>query len=382
MAFSDSIKVNKNFPVFEPGKTSEDNPVEDYQIEDIVARIAAAQDALDEKVYAFLTKVNSNDRIVGNFNVNEEWRCWLEQDREASRMLFASDLTEFDNEASDCFKECYASELVALLNENDAIDKMAQSLDEYRLFKTCLFNVFNNENNLPPHLFYDQVFNRAKEYGMTIKRHSKADLDIIVAFDPLGQINRGDAFFSYEFYLRFNQNHKKECYMYSICMMDAVSSDVMFSGPVDLPIYNAFAKFSKETDAYFLTDHNSIFYQQSLRAHRKKEKCRYGIPSDYFEGTFIDPKKLNNFSEKSYQYGNSKIFIPKSQVAFAGEKVYIKPWLYAKLKRPVEAFEGNLRKKETMPSLDDKVASAAEQAAEARHSGPGKNYMRDSEERS
>lgn len=381
MALRESLNGNKKFPGSELDKGFEENPIEEYIIDEVVSRIASAQEALDEKIYSFLVKANLDNQIVGNFNVNEEWRCWLEQDREASRMLFDQELTGFDEEAYECFKECYAEELASLLKENDEIDKIAQSLDEYRLFKTSLFAVFNNGNNLPLRNYLEQVFERAPNYGMTIERHSKEDLDLLVSFNPLEAINRGAAFFSYDLYIQFNQNYKAECHMYSVCMMDATSSDIMYSGPVDLPITGAYAKFTKDADAYFFKDNRSLFYQQSLKVHRKKEKARYGIPSDYFEATFVDSKKLVDFSEKSYQYSNSKIFIPKSQMAFAGEKVYMKPWLYAKLKRPVEALEANLRKKEAVLSLDEKVASAAAEVAAACSSGARKGRSLDSEER-
>lgn len=380
MGLFDSFKMNGQDVTGGEKGTFSENPIEIYDISELVARIREAQNILDEKVHNFLAKANADSRLVGNFNINEEWRCWLEQDKEASHLLFDTKLTDFDEEAVDCFKENYAEELSVLLSENAAIDKLQQQVDEYRLFKTCLFNVFNNGNDIPLHLYLSQVFDRAKEYGMTIKRHSKEDLDLLVSFAPLAEISRGDSFYSYEFYVRFNQNHKKECHTYTVCMMDAFSADSMYSGPVDLPIQGAFAKFNKDTDAFFFSDRDSIFYRQSLKAHRKKEKDKFGIPSDYFEGTFIDRAKLVDFSEKSYQYGNSKIFIPKSQIAFAGEKVYLKPWLYAKLKRPIEALEASAPKKER-PSLDEKVASAAAQASAAGPSGNKKGHKRESKGR-
>lgn len=361
MGLFDTFRKNADPAVVNGNGKSMENPMEEYDISQLVGRISAAQTALDAKVHAFLEKANADVRLVGNFNLNEEWRCWLEQDREASRFLFDADLTDFDDEAFDCVKKEYAEELKGLLAENDAIDKMAQELDEYKLFKTSLFNVFNNGNDLPLHLYLEQIFDRAKDCGMTIKRHSREDLDLLVSFDPLAKINRGDAFFSFDFYMRFNQNYKKECHMYAACMMDASSSDSMYSGPVDLPVHNAYAKFSKDTDTFFFKDHYSLFYQQSVKAHRKKEKEKYGIPADFYEASFVDRKKLADFSEKSYQYGNSKIFIPKSQIAFAGEKVYMKRWLYAKLKKPIEQLEANLRNKKA--SLDDKVKAASSQTA-------------------
>lgn len=356
MGLMDSKKKTGKYPAFDVKREPVENPIEEYDVHALVEKIHDAQEALDGRVYQFLTRVNADDRIAGNFNANEEWRCWLERDREASRLLYADKLIGFDGEAVACFEDEYAEELTDILKASDAIDKMMQPLDEYRLFKTSLFNVFNNGKNLPTHLYFDQIFERAKDYGMTVKRHSRDDVDLLVSFNPLQKINRGDMFFSYEFYMRFNDNYKKECHMFSACMMDASSAESMYAGSVVLPIHNVYAKFSKDTDAYFFDDPNSLFYQHSVKSLRKKEKDRYGIPSDYFDAYFVNPKHLVDFSEKSYQYGSSKIFIPKSQVAFGGEKVYMKRWLYAKLKRPIEAYEANL--KEQKASLDAQISDA------------------------
>lgn len=381
MGLFDSYKKADSTGSIGNRKNISENPVVEHGFNELIDEIYAYQDALDDKVHAFLGKLIADDRIVGNFNVNEEWRCWLERDREESRVFFDPELSYFDSEARDSFKACFAEELAAIHAESDRIDKLAQQIDEYKLFKACLFNVFNNFNNLPVYIYVEQVFKRAEDFGMVVNRHSKESPDLVVFFDPLSKINRGGSCLSYQLYMRFNQNHKKDCYVYAACMMDTVSSDVMNSETVNLPIYNAFSKFSKETDAYFIGNKESVFYQQSLKSHRKKEKERFGIPADYFEGTFVDPAKLVDFSDKSYQYGNSKIFIPKSQIAFAGDKVYMKRWLYAKLKRPVEQFEANLRKEANVATLDEKVASAAAQAAVAQPAGSAKGYKRDSAER-
>ena len=334
------------------------NSLEEYDVRDIVLQVSSQQATLDNRVHAFLEKVNTDEKIAGNFNVNEEWRCWLENDVDSSYLLFDEFLESFDDEAVEQFNAQYARERDNILSEYRKIEQVVDSLDEYRQFKTAIFNVFNNSNNLPFHFYIEQVYSRAQDYNMTVERHSKDDFDFIVSFNPFKDINRGYSFFVYELYMRFNPNYKKECHVYSVCMMDVYSSELSACVPVDLPVVSSFRKFNKDTDAYFLNDHSSVFYRHSLREHRKAEKERFNIPSDFFEAYFADSKNLVDFSDKSYRYGNSNIFIPKSQVAFAGDKVYMKHWLYAKLKKPIERHEAALKQAPDAASLDDKVRAA------------------------
>ena len=247
-----------------------------------------------------------------------------------------------------------------------AISKLGQNLNEYQIFKTALYNVFNNRNKLPFREYFEQVFSRAPDYHMSLERRSKEDLDFLVSFRPLEEVNRGGSYYVYDLLLEFNSNYSKDGYVYSVKGMDAYSADSMFSGPVEIPIYGRYDKFEESVKSYFLSENYSLFFYEAQKEHRTREKQKYNIPAEYYEGTFIDVKKLVDFSDKSFQYGNSKIFIPKSQIAFAGEdheKVYMKRWLFYKLKEPIEKINCQERKNENA-LLENTLADAKERSGQ------------------
>lgn len=353
-----SFNNKKGF--FVPGRnvgTFEENPVEAYEIQEPVERMVAAQKALDEKAYAFLERFQADEVFEGVLDVDGEWRCWLESDTENSCLFFDDKLEVFGDAAYDHFVDHYSKEWKELAKDAAAIEKMGKSLDEYKILKTSLYNVFNNKNRLPVREYFEQVYSRAQDYHMVLEKPSKEKQDLLVVFEPLKDVNRGNSYLNHKLYLEYNPDHKRDGYVYSVQSMESYSKDAMYAGPVDLPIYGSYSKFEKSTNAHFLEESHSLFYYDALRSHRQVEKAEHGVPADYFEGTYIDTKKLVDFSDKSYQYGNSKIFIPKSQMAIVGETVYMKRWLYYKLKGDIEKINEQDQNKE-QSSLSDKVGSA------------------------
>ena len=111
----------------------------------------------------------------------------------------------------------------------------------------------------------------------------------------------------------------------------------------------------------------------AVRAKRSEEKKKYHIPAYYFEATFLDASKLVNFSKKSYQYDHSSVFIPKSQVAWAGDKLYVNKWLFYKLKEEILVLKD---KGKLVDEVVDEATrrDAALKGPGARDQGPGKEF--------
>lgn len=322
-----------------------ENPVINYEIQETVERMVALQMLLDDRAHNFLARFAEDEVFAGVLDADEEWRCWLEGDKENSCLFFDETLEGLDDKAYDHFLVHYGEERKAIGDELAAVGRLGKGIDEFQVFKTGLYNVFNNKNGLSVRDYFNQVYSRAKDYHMTLERHSKEDLDFVVSFCPLDEVNRDKAFYEYQVYMEYHPGHSKDGYVYAAKILDARSADASFSGPVVLPVHGQFAEFERALNDYFLGDQASVFYHDALKAQRIAEKEKYNIPADYFEGTYIDTSKLRDFSDKSFQYGNSKIFIPKSQVAFAGEhqeKIYMKRWLYARLKNQIEALDKNV----------------------------------------
>lgn len=341
------------------GAVSEGNPVEAYDIQEPVERMVAAQKVLDEKARAFLERFKKDEVFEGVLDPDAEWRCWLKGDAKNSLLFFDDALEVFDDAAYDHFVDHYSAEWKDLAREQAAIDKMGKGLDEYQILITSLYNVFNNKNHLSAWDYFTQVFSRMKDYHMVWEKPTRDSMDLLVMFDPLRDVNRGKHYLNHKLYLAHNPDYRKDGYVYSVRSMESVSADKMYSGPVELPVCGAYAKFSRAANERFLEETHSLFYYEALKAHRADVKQEYGIPADYFEGTYIDTKKLVDFSAKSYQYGNSKIFIPKSQVVLAGDTLYMKRWLYYKLKNEVEEFE------KAQPDLEKAVEEAKKVAGAA-----------------
>ena len=322
------------------------NPLVQCEVQEPIERIAAAWAAVDRKAYDFLARFAEDTAFDGILDVDKEWTCWMKADKKNSCLFFDDTLEVFDNAAYDHFVSNYSKDWKELAKECEGIAKMGKSLDEYQILKTSLYNVFNNKNGLSVLDYYMQVGSRAEDYGMELERHSKEDMDYIVHFKPLKEINRGDSYLSFDIYMSYNPDHKKEGYVYTATMLEAHSADAMYSGPVELPVYGQYEKFEACVNSYFLSDEHSLFYYDALKARRVVEKEKYNIPADYFEGTFIDTKKLVDFSDKSYRYGDTRVFIPKSQVMLGGDKLYMKRWLFNKLKEEVMAVEKDAKGKQ------------------------------------
>lgn len=341
------------------------NPVIQCEIQEPMERMVALQMLLDDRAHNFLARFIEDEVFLGTLDPNEEWRCWLEGDREASRLFFDDGMGALDDGAYDHFLEHYAEERKGIADELSAIEKVGRSLDEYQIFKTSLYNVFNNKNRLSFREYFDQIFSRAPDYGMRLDRHSKEDLDLLVTFQPLTEVNRGGTYYDYKLQMEFNPQYAKDGYVYSVRFLDAVSSDRSYVSDTNIPIYGRFSQFDANTNQYFLNAEHSLFYHEALKVHRMEEKRKYSIPADYFEATFIDTSKLVNFSQKSFQYGNSKVFIPKSQVAFAGEnneKMYMKRWLFFRLKSQIEEINQQYSKAE-QPTLENTLSDAEQRCS-------------------
>lgn len=358
MGAFDSFNHKKGFFV-PPAKGSdfEENPLEPYEIQEPVERMVAARIALDQKAHNFLERFQEDPVFEGILDVDEEWRCWIEADTRKSCLFFDDSLEVFENTAYDHFVDHYSAEWKEIARDNAEIEKMGQSLDEYRILKTSLYNVFNNKNRLPMQQYFAQVYSRAPDYNIKLEKDLKKGFDLTVSFSPLREVNRGNPYLDYQIRMIFNPDYKKDGYIYSAQSMDAQSAKAMYSGPVELPVYGAYAKFEKVVDDHFLGEQHSLFYYDALKSHRQSEKAEHGVPADYFEGTYVDTKKLVDFSDKAYQYGNSKIFIPKSQVALVGNVLYMKRWLYYKLKNEVEEFN------KKHPDLSDSIEAAKKDQA-------------------
>lgn len=343
------------------GAGVEANPVEAYDIQEPVERMVAAQKVLDEKARAFLERFKKDEAFEGILDPDAEWRCWLKGDVKNSLLFFDDRLEVFDNAAYDYFFDHYSAEWKALAREQAEIDKMGKSLDEYRILKTSVYNVFNNQNRLPEWEYFTQVHSRARDYHMELKQNLQKGFDLEVTFQPLREVNRGNPYLNYKLHLAYNPDHKREGYVYSVQSMEAVSADKMYSGPVELPILGTYTKFARAANERFLEETHSLFYHEALKAHRADVKREYGIPADYFEGTYIDSKKLVDYSDKSFRYGDSKIYLPKSQIAFAGDTVYMKRWLYRRHKAEIEQINARDRQKE-LGSLGEQVKKAEAEA--------------------
>lgn len=312
------------------------NPTVQYELQEPVARMVDAWSVLDVQVHDFLERFGDDDTFVGILDVNKEWRCWMEVDKKNSCLLFDDMLELFDDKAYAHFMAQYGDEWKDIGRQVKEIAKMGKNLDEYKLFKAALYNVFNNKNKLPVREYFDQVYSRAHEYNMELERHSKHDMDFVVAFRPLDEVNRGNPYLNYKLRMVYNPSHGKDGYVYSAKMMEAFSAEAMYSGPVDLPVLGQYEKFEERVNDHFLNTEPSLFHFEAVRERRTEEKAKYNIPAYYYEATYIDTTKLVNFSKKSYQYGHSSIFIPKSQVAWGGDKLYVNRWLFYKLKDEVE----------------------------------------------
>lgn len=340
-----------------------ENPTVPCEIQEPMERMVAKTMLLDERAHNFLGMLAADSVFLGTIDVDEEWRCWMEGDRDGSRVFFDETLEVLDGKAYDYFLTHYAEELRAISDELAGIGKMGQSLNEYKIFKTSLYNVFNNKNSLPTRQYFEQVYSRATDYNMTLERQSKETMDLAVSFRPLAEVNRGGAYIDYDLLLVYNPNHKKEGFMYSVKSVDAFSAEKKNSGVMDLPIYSEYSQFEEQAARCFLNERKSVFYYDAMRAQRTDEKNKYNIPADYFEGTYIDTKKLIDVSEKSYRYGNSDIYIPKSQVAFAGDKLYMKKWLFYKLKEQVGEFHQQ-RTQAGQKSIENTLSEAKERCAQ------------------
>lgn len=339
MASYDGFKKNNSMIDGKGGRTFEENPLVQYEIQEPVERMVAAWGLLDIKAHDFLERFADDEVFDGILDVNEEWRCWLEGDKKNSCLFFDDTLVVFGDKAYDHFVDDYSAEWKDIAKQAAEIGKMDKCLDEYKLFKAALYNVFNNKNRLPIREYFDQVYSRAHDYNMELVRHSKNDMDLVVVFRPLDEVNRGNPYLNYKLHMEFNPTYGKDGFFYTAKMMEAYSADAMYSGPVDLPVLGQYVKFEERVNDHFLNADPSLFHFEAVRDKRVEEKAKYNIPAYYFEATYIDTSKLVDFSKKSYQYGHSSIFIPKSQVALGGDKLYVNRWLFYKLKEEVMALQ-------------------------------------------
>lgn len=339
---------------------TQENPTVQYEIQEPVARMVEARAAVDEKARVLLERVAADEMYDGMLDIEREWECWLAMDKHHSCMFFDSSLEVFGDEAYRRFMKLYEPQRKEIVGDLDEIFKMGQRLDEYAILKTAIYNVFNNRNCLPLREYLEQIFDRAPQYGMVVDLPGRGEMNLTVHFNPLADVNRGGRFCSYQLRMGYNKDYRKDGYVYSVQMMDARSADSMYVGLVDLPVLGRYEKFEERMNDHFLNTEHSLFHFDAIREKRVEEKEKYNIPDYYFEATFLDSSKLVNFSKKSYQYGRSSVFIPKSQVAWAGDKLYVNKWLYYKLKDEVEAVH------EHGEWLDEKLDDAATRA-EGRH---------------
>lgn len=342
------------------------NPLVQCEIQEPVERMVEAWKKVDEVAHSFLERVVKDEMFLGLFEPGKEWDCWLTLDKKHSCLFFDETLEVFGDTEYAHFMKVYGREWKEIGKSLAEIEKMGRALDEYAIFKSTLYNVFNNKNMLPLREYLEQVYDRAKQYGMVLAPSGRGEMDFLVQLNPLAEVNRGFPFYSYELRMGFNPNYRQDGYVYSVQKMDARTASFVYAGMVDLPVLGSFGKFEERVNDCFLNSEPSPFMHDAVRAKRSEEKKKYHIPAYYFEATFLDASKLVNFSKKSYQYGHSSVFIPKSQVAWAGDKLYVNRWLFYRLKDEVLSLGGAIGKEAKAPqakaqeNVDELVANAKE----------------------
>lgn len=353
------------------------NPLVQCEIQEPVERMVEAWSAVDAKAHTLLVRVAADEMFDGLFDAEKEWDYWLASDKKHSCLFFDSSLEVFGDEAYGHFMKYYAAELKEIQDALAEIAKMGQGLDEYSILKTTLYNVFNNKNMLPLREYFMQVYSRAGQYGMTLEQPGRGNMDFVVHFKPLDEVNRGNSYYSYQFRLSFNPDYRRDGFVYSVQRMDAHSANAMYSGLVDFPVFGKYVKFEERVNDHFSNTETSLFHFEAVRELRVEEKKKYNIPAYYFEASFIDTSKLSNFSKKSYQYGHSSVFIPKSQVAFAGDKLYVNKWLFYKLKE--EIGKTNQQNYQKDSSSLDKTLADAQIKSEQQGTGKGASAKKEAD---
>lgn len=316
------------------------NPAIEYDIREVTDHIYALQESLDKKALSLIEKIMLDSKVSSYFDFSNELKLWFECSFDDSNLFCGSPGHNIDDSIiRNYFNEVYTPEIAHLLDEFYAMESLFDQIDEFKFFKVALFNIFNNANDLPLKEYFKQIFSRAEDYNITIFNTKQAPADLYISYAPFKLINRSERLFTFNtIHLSFNENFKNDGYVYHVDYLEGWSAYSGGSSYAHFDIFGDFEKFNDNVNQY-CADHDYVFFHDdAIKDRRAYFKAKYHVPDSYFEAHFIDTNRLIDYSPKSFRYGDTNIFIPKSQVVVAGEKLFTQQWLYYKLRNMVSSL--------------------------------------------
>lgn len=350
-------KQNKSIDMKTDTFVEKMNPIVEYDVSNIINRIYGLQLDLDKRASVLFSQLAADPKVSPYFDLSKEQKHWDSYDFEDS-VLFSTfpDDEIKDDDTYNYFADAYVPKIEQILIDVNFVESLYDQIDGFKYFKVALFNVFNNANNLSPEEYFQQVLSRASDYNMEIISDNDSLPDLCISFDPFNRINRSEKLLSFDaIHLSYNENFKSDGYMYEVDYLSAWSAYEGGSSFADYKIFGNFDAFNSYVNQYCSSRDYVLFHRAAIKEIRDFLKKEYNVPPSYFEAYFIDTSSLIDYSPKSFKYGNTNIYIPKSKVVIAGERLFVENWLYYKLRDQLDSLS-------RQPSLDVQITSAKSRA--------------------